>query len=299
MTPPDQSEKIVNAPSRPPVAVDLHIHTSHSHGAAGTADMFEAACAAGLEVVGFSEHSPRPAGFVYPNDYQEKLRADFAGYIREVREAATLGKERGVMVLLGLEADYIAGREEYVQALCRDYPYDYVIGGLHFQGTWGFDADAADWDRLSEDERFAAYERYYEDLGRMCRTGLFNIAAHPDLIKIFSRESFERWLAGPRGEECVRAALTAAGDSGTAMEVSSAGLRKPCKEIYPGPAIMRIAADLGLSISFGSDAHCTATPAYAFAELARYAASFGFSDSVWFEQRRARRKPFTVPAPLS
>lgn len=285
----------MNIPAVPSIAVDLHIHTNHSHGAADTASMFQAACAAGLTVVGFSEHSPRPAGFIYPSDYQEKLRADFVGYIREVREAAALGREKGVVVLLGLEVDYITGREDYVQALCREYPYDYIIGGLHFQGTWGFDADAADWDILSEDERFAAYERYYEDFARMCRTRLFSIAAHPDLIKIFSKESFDRWLAGDRAMECVRAALTAAKQAGTALEVSSAGLRKPCREIYPGPVIMRLAAELELGITFASDAHCTATPAYAFNELARYAASFGFSFSRWFEQGKVRLMPFTAP----
>ncbi len=281
------------------IIVDLHMHTNHSHGAAGTLEMFEAACAAGLKVVGFSEHSPRPAGYVYRSDYQEKLRADFPGYIREVRTAAEMGRERGVRVLLGLEADYIAGREDYVQALCREYPYDYIIGGLHFQDRWGFDADAGEWDALSEQERFAAYERYYADFTRMCASRLFSIAAHPDLIKIFSKDSFDRWLAGPRGKECMRAALAAAAASGTAMEISSAGLRKPCREIYPGPEIMRLAAELGLLISFGSDAHCTNTPAYAFAELARYAASFGFSESVWFEQGKVRLEPFTAPKPFS
>ena len=86
------------------------------------------------------------------------------------------------------------------------------------------------------------------------------------------------------------------------MEISSAGLRKPCKEIYPGPVIMQLAAELELSITFGSDAHCTQTPAYAFAELARYAASFGFTHSLWFEQRRPRPEPFeagpAVPSAL-
>lgn len=285
----------MNNPAEPPIVVDLHIHTSHSHGEAGTAAMFDAACAAGLKVVGFSEHSPRPAGYVYPKDYQDRLRSDFPGYVREVREAAELGRQRGVRVLLGLEADYIAGREEYVQALCRDYPYDYVIGGLHFQDTWGFDADQADWDKLSDPERFAVYERYYQDFARMCRTRLFAVAAHPDLVKIFSRDSFERWLTGPRGEIFVRAALTAAKETGTAIEVSSAGLRKPCREIYPGPIIMRIAAELELPITFGSDAHCANTPAYGFTDLARYAASFGYTSSLWFDQRRVRVQQFSVP----
>ena len=68
-------------------------------------------------------------------------------------------------------------------------------------------------------------------------------------------------------------------DNGVIMEISSAGLRKPCKEIYPGPKIMALAATLGLAVSFASDAHCTGTPAFAFDQLARYASGFGYTHS--------------------
>jgi len=74
-------------------------------------------------------------------------------------------------------------------------------------------------------------------------------------------------------------------DAGMAMEVSSAGLRKPCAEIYPGPAIMRLAADLQVPITFASDAHTTDQVAYAFSELAVYTASFGYCDSLVFRKK--------------
>lgn len=76
------------------------------------------------------------------------------------------------------------------------------------------------------------------------------------------------------------------------MEISSAGLRKPCNEIYPHPAIMKLAADLGVKISFGSDAHCTNTPAYAFDQLEAYARSYGYTSSVIFENRKPREIAF-------
>ena len=281
-----------------PVIVDLHAHTHHSHGQAPTEAMYLAARDKGLKIFGFSEHSPRPEGYLYPTDYQEKLNSRFDQYADEVRAMAARGIEEGVTVLLGLEVDYIQGEEAYAAELCKRQPFDYIIGGLHYQGTWGFDFTAEDWAPLSREERFTAYARYYDDLASMCAAGLFHIAAHPDLIKLFTVDDFNAWLESDAALAKVRTALRAIKDNNMLMEISSAGLRKPCKEIYPGPKIMAIAAELGLPISFGSDAHCTNTPAYGFDELARYAAAFGYKESMAPGWNGMRAIPFTVPAAL-
>ena len=279
-------------PSPRPVTADVHIHTNHSHGTASTLSMYEAAREKGLTTVGFSEHSPRPAGYVYANDYQQQLVAAFPQYVEEVKILKARGKGEGVAVLFGIELDYISARTDHAVRLCEEYPYDYIIGGLHFQGTWGFDSSQEEWDGLSEARCHEIYDTYYEDLAKMCATGLFNVAAHPDLIKVFSRERFDAWLALPESLDRVARALEAMKANGVAMEVSSAGLRKPCKEIYPGRRIMQLARQVGVSISFGSDAHCVNTPGYAFEELARYAARHGFSESVVFKERKAIFLPF-------
>lgn len=279
-----------------PIAADLHLHTRHSHGQASTGEMFKAARDRGLTVIGFSEHSPRPEGYAYPTDYQERLVRGFPEYVREVRRLAGEQAKNGVRVLLGLEVDYIPGQEEYAGELCASYPFDYVIGGLHFQGTWGFDFSARDWEGMDTAARYAAYARYYRDLAAMCRTGLVHIAAHPDLIKIFSVESFNAWLDDPEALPLVGEALLAMKERGVLMEISSAGLRKPCGEIYPGPKIMALAAKMGLPVCFASDAHCTGTPAHAFDQLARYAASFGYDCGHVVEKGQSRPLAFTVPS---
>jgi histidinol-phosphatase (PHP family) len=241
--------------------------------------MFEAACRAGLAIFGFTEHSPRPPEFLYPRDYQETLVRRLPDYAAEVLELKELGRERGVTVLLGLELDYFPGREDFAEEVIRAYPFDYIIGGLHFQGRWGFDFTPDDWKDLGEEERFAVYARYYRDLAAMCRSGLFTIAAHPDLVKIFSPDSFRDWLGTEKALALVREALTAIREAGMLLEVSSAGLRRSCNEIHPAPPIMRLARELGVPISFGSDAHCANTPAFAFDALARYARAFGYEQS--------------------
>ena len=282
----------------PPIRADVHAHTRHSHGQASVAEMYEAAKNKGLAIFGFSEHSPRPEGYVYPSDYQGRLTSGFSRYVAEVRDMAKHGESEGMAVLLGLEVDYIPGQEEYARSLCESHPFDYIIGGLHFQGTWGFDFTADDWKPMPQEERFAAYRRYYDDLASMCQTKLFHIAAHPDLIKLFTVDSFNSWLDAEEALPCIRRALTAMKDNGVIMEISSAGLRKPCKEIYPGPRIMALAAEFALPVSFASDAHCVNTPAYAFDELARYAAAFGYTHSSIVRGGAIETLPFTATPPL-
>lgn len=68
------------------------------------------------------------------------------------------------------------------------------------------------------------------------------------------------------------------------MEISSAGIRKACREIYPAPPIMLMAAQMGLPVSFASDAHGTEDVAYGFARLASYARAFGFAEYTIFDR---------------
>lgn len=276
------------------IRVDLHTHSSCSHGANTVREMFEAGRARGLNIQGFSEHSPRPRGYDYPTEYRDRLTALYPGHVHEVRElaaeqAATPGAS---LVLLGLELDWLEEETAFMTDVARAYPYDYIIGGIHFLGHWGFDWSADEWAPLSAEQRAELYESYYRTMTRMAGSGLFRIAAHPDLIKIFSVNSFRAWLKHPGSMDLVAEALTAVRDAGMALEISSAGLRKPCREIYPGPTILRLAADLGLPITFASDAHCTADVAAAFDVLARYAADAGYTESLVFQGNEVRRLPF-------
>lgn len=108
--------------SAPAIGVDVHMHTHHSHGQHSTEAMYQSAVDKKLSIIGFSEHSPRPEGYAYPNDYQDKLRKHLPIYVQEVRDMAKRGQERDIKVLLGLEVDYIPGQENYAEALTKAYP---------------------------------------------------------------------------------------------------------------------------------------------------------------------------------
>jgi Superfamily II DNA and RNA helicases len=62
--------------------------------------------------------------------------------------------------------------------------------------------------------------------------------------------------------------------------------------------VMRLAADIGLSVSFGSDAHNTEETGSHFGELAAYAAVYGFSRSRIFVGRERMTCQLATATPL-
>lgn len=276
------------------ITVDLHTHTRYSHGGNAPAEMYAAALGRGLTLLGFSEHSPRPEGFDYLHEYRGHLQKHLPDYVAEVlalKAAPQEGANGLCRVLFGMEMDWLEGQEEYIRKACRAFDFDYLIGSVHFIGHWGFDDGVDPWKQASQEECENWYQAYFEAWETMLRSGLFQIAAHPDLIKIFSVEQFHIWLDKAESQSLIRRCLMALRDSGMAMEVSSAGLRKACREIYPAPPIMRMAAELGLSISFASDAHGIDDVGYGFARLASYARTFGFKEHLFFEHGRITSLP--------
>lgn len=251
--------------------------------------MYEQAVNTGLALIGLSEHSPRPAGFDYTREYRDRLTRLYPEYIREVRSIQASPDPR-CRLLLGLEMDWLAGQEDFTASAVSEYDYDYIIGSVHFLDHWGF--DDAPWADASQEICESRYRRYFELWADMLRSGLFQIAAHPDLIKIYSVNQFHSWLARPESQELVRDCLLILRDQGMALEISSAGLRKACREIYPCEEIMRMASGLNLMVSMASDAHCCADVGADFDRLAAYAHAFGFTRQAIFEHGGVRLLPF-------
>ena len=165
------------------IRVDLHMHTRYSHGRDDPQAMYAAAQAAGLELMGFSEHSPRPRGYDYTREYRDQLRESLPRYVSEVaalQEKAA--REGGCQVLFGMEMDWLDGAEAFVREACAASPFDYLIGSVHFLGNWGYDDVLETWNSFSQGECEQHYRDYFAAWRRMIASGLFNIAAHPDLI---------------------------------------------------------------------------------------------------------------------
>lgn len=266
------------------ISADLHTHTRYSHGADSPGDMYAAAAAAGLAYIGFSEHSPRPEGFTYRHEYRDKLRAHLPDYFREVRALRDNARPGEPRALLAMEMDWLDGEEDFIRNACKAADFDYLIGSVHFLGRWGFDDGDEPWRNAGQEQCEAWYAAYFTAWEAMIRSGLFQIAAHPDLIKIYSVDRFHSWLARPESRARVRRALTALADAGMALEISSAGLRKACREIYPAPFFLEQARELDIPVTFASDAHSVRDVARDFDQLAGYARRFGYTRHAVFER---------------
>ncbi len=227
---------------------DYHMHTPRCNHAIGTVTEYaEAALLVGLEEIGMSDHSPMPEGF----DKAWRMdRSELDAYLNEVSEAQNIFAGR-LDIKMGLEADFHPGTESYVKEMIAAHDWDYVIGSVHYIDAWGFDNpdEVKQWEVWDVEDAYCAY---YELVAASAGSGLFDIIGHPDLIKKFGHRPP---LDSQRVLDAEERMLVAVKKADVALEVSSAGLRKPVCEVYPHARIIARAAELEIPVSFGSDAH--------------------------------------------
>jgi histidinol-phosphatase (PHP family) len=264
---------------------DYHIHTARCGHAVGRMEEYVAqARAQGLSEIGFSDHLYlywRPVGGRDPELAMGEHELD--AYVEDVLRLRRANPD--LTIRLAIEADYVVGHEAELRRILERYPWDYVLGSVHFIGDWGFD-----------DERYVAgydgweiaelYERYFELVMRAAETGLFDSMSHPDLVKKFGHRPGPDYDLGSvyeRVAACFRRA-------GVCVEVNTAGLRKPCREIYPALGLLRACQRLGVPATLGSDAHRPDHVGLAFADGVAHLKRAGYDGVIAFAGRdRSRR----------
>jgi histidinol-phosphatase (PHP family) len=242
----------------------------------------EAAERAGIAELGVSEHIHRFEQSLAIWDHpfwREAARDDIDDYCAFVRQETDLR--------LGLEVDFVPGREDRTQNLIEHCELDYVVGSVHFLGDLAVDWDRFDiWEHAHSPED--VWRRYFETLAAAARSGMFDILAHPDLVKI--------WGAGrpaPAGDprRYYEPALEAIAESTIAVEVSTAGLRKPVAEIYPARAFLEGALEAGAPIALSSDAHLPEQVGFGYDQALELLAALGVGELAVFERRERRLEP--------
>jgi histidinol-phosphatase (PHP family) len=206
-----------------------------------------AAREAGVDELGCSEHVYRFRQAL------ELWRHPF--WIEQARDDidAYCGFVRSTPLRLGIEADFIRGAEDRTANLLERLELDYVIGSVHFLGDRAVDDDAYGYDVWTgAGDADAIWGRYFETLAEAARSGLFDILAHPDLVKVWGRA---RPLPARDPRFYFEPAVEAIAETGVAVEVSTAGLRKPIGEIYPAAALAEMCVDAGAAFALSSDAH--------------------------------------------
>ncbi len=292
--------------------VDYHMHLERGPFTPAWLDRFLAtADARGLAEIGISEHiyrfresqaaygawwgavgaservgpdeQPQPGTSAFAERWwTERGTQSLAGYTMLVREAGA----RGLPVRLGIEADYFPGAEGAIRAVVAQAPFDYVIGSVHWIGSWGFDLLGVEglWDGRDVEQM---YREYFALLGQAARSGLFDIMAHPDLIKVLGHRPSAALDLDALYAEAAEAFVA----GGVAVEVSTAGLRKPVGELYPDPAFLRACQRRGVPLSLASDAHQPEDVGLDFGQAVALARDCGYREVTTFAGGQGRAVP--------
>jgi histidinol-phosphatase (PHP family) len=255
---------------------DYHMHTPLCRHAVGEPTQYAArAVRLGLKEIGFSDHNP-----MIRDDYDDWHMGidELDQYVENVRQAQR--EHPNLSIKLALETDYLPGHEVWIRELAARHPWDYFIGSVHYvSDSWDLDnpKKISEWKRRDPLEVWTAY---CERLTLAAESGLFEIIGHADLPKKFCfypqqdcTGLFTRFLQAARRHE-------------VAIEINTAGLRKDCQEMYPSRQILQIACQMGVALTFGSDAHAPEEVGLNFAEAVALARSVGYEHTCRFTKRK-------------
>jgi histidinol-phosphatase (PHP family) len=272
------------------VIVDYHLHLrGPANGREGPIELtveaverfVEQAGARGVDEIAFTEHmyyfhQAEPL-LVHPY-HRSRVAHDLDDYC----DAVLAAKARGMPVKLALELEWLPGREAELAEILRPYPWDFLLGSVHLLEGEAIDVDPGVWDRLPVDE---VWRRYFAELEGLARSGVADVLAHPDLVKIFGRRPSADVV-----EACHEGASAAIAEAGVAVEVSTAGLRKPVGELYPDADLLARCRERGVGATLASDAHVAHDVGRDFDAGIDLLGSVGYGTVTVFEGRAARQE---------
>jgi histidinol-phosphatase (PHP family) len=201
---------------------------------------------------------------------------DYCAFVREETD-----------LRLGIEADFVPGREDRMANLLESREWDFVVGSVHFLRDLSLDTDEFSvWGRGESPDK--VWRRYFETVAASARSGLYDLIAHPDLVKYWGDRDRTpdrdlRYFYEP--------AVEAFAESGVAVEMSTAGLRKPAGEIYPARPYLEMVLDAGCPIALSSDAHTPEQVGFEYERALELLDELGVRELTVFERRDRRMEP--------
>ena len=281
--------------------IDYHLHLwPHSDSSVWfaldqIADYCERARSRGVVELALTEHAHRfvdvreTVGDFWTRSGHEPTSAAMAEYfdfharnsLERYVELAVAAKQSGLPVKVGLEVDYYRGQMDDVSALLAQYPFDVLIGSVHWLGTWQFDdfenvTHAAEWRSRDVDQ---AWRDYSEALGELAATNSVDVLAHPDLIKVAG-------FVSSSPDDAWDAMTDAAMAADVSIECSSAGWKKPIGEQYPAAGFMDRLVARGATFTTASDAHQLDRVGERADDLAVMLEARGVTELAAYDQRR-------------
>ncbi len=270
---------------------DYHVHlrpdsrenTPERFFTAANAERYrETASERGITELGVAEHIYRfsAALDIWEHPFWRRYANDdldaYCGFVREETD-----------LKLGIETDFVPGREDRIATVLDRCEWDYVVGSVHFLRDHSVDAeDFSIWGTGESAEK--VWRRYFETVAESALSGLYDVIAHPDLVKVWGEHA-------PRPDRDPRyfyePAVEAFAEAGVAVELSTAGLRKPVAEIYPAGAYLEMILDAGCPIALSSDAHVPEQIGFEYERAVELLQEAGVRELAVFERRERRMEP--------
>lgn len=223
------------------VTANYHTHTKRCHHATGEdREYVEAAIRAGINVLGFSDHTPYPTGTGFVSGMRMSL-SDADGYFKSVTDLREEYKD-DITIYAGVEAEYFPEHFEKLQEFLKAYPLDYMILGQHFlpDEENGVYIGAA-----FTDSRLL--DMYADCVIAGMKSGSFAYLAHPDLPDYRGRDR-EQQLRKMYDKICM-----AAKEYNMPLEINMNGYVRRIQ--YPSDRFFEIAGKYGNDVIIGMDIH--------------------------------------------
>ncbi len=266
--------------------IDYHTHHARcGHAEGSLEDYVRRGIELGLDQLGLSDHMPLL--HVDPADYYPGMAMAMEELPRYVEECLAL-KDRykgDIDIRVGLEGDFIEGYEADIERIVQMYPWDYVIGSVHFLGRWDISdsRQLEEWKGRDVDE---VYRRYYDAVQKAAKSGFYDYIGHIDVIKRFG------YLPASDLSGLEKETLDVIKERDLAIELNASGLRMPIGEMFPGRRMLEYCLEREIPLTVGSDAHQPERLAQYLDQATDQLKQIGFTHLATFKRRRRVMEKF-------
>lgn len=279
--------------------ISYHNHTTWSDGKATIPELIAGARRNGVTELGISDHfaiAPDKRHFHWAIQTQERLDS----YVQEVLKA--IRDTSDMTIRLGVEVDYFPETLEESMELLRSYPFDFIIGSVHFvniglrrqhekhwqEEVFCLDFNAGVWEEIPPEKRDEAWQIYWQWLTDAARSGHFDFIGHFDLPKKF------KFYPSIDLTASALAALDAMVQADVAIEINTSGWHKDVQEAYPALFYLKEARQRNIPLLINADAHEDDHVTRDFAKARILATKAGYSEVVRYDKRKRICYPLTI-----
>jgi len=281
--------------------IDSHIHTHYCHGTAEVFEMIECAISKGLTGIGFSEHFhydffddlglPTVAGRVVDGTPLDQFKL----YYKSVQRAKEFYQDK-IDIRLGVEVDYLEEKKEEIKQSLdikpfkddykeenpdQKFEFDFIMGSAHFMGSplkYLSDYQGGDDNKT--------LDIYFDFIKNCVKSELFDILAHPEIIKYFVDKKEEDYKSH------LEELTDLLAENKMAVDVNTDYLKDPKtgliseKRINPGIVMLEMCRDKKIPLILGSDAHKPEKIMYGFKEIYEMLKRLDITELYYIEQKK-------------